>query len=168
MCGNIIKLVYGCILAVLCCGVATAQQSWLLQQTNGSWRKFTTESAWRRAALDRQPLETAVVNHTVSGTSVVYDVQGESGDWRNVDRYLFKEDGALIKLRRTFASVSQDIKLTQVFESSASGRVSKTFENEVSLTTGKPKKETPGKPQLPIASNIEQLSFMRTFKSPTP
>lgn len=137
-----------------------AQQSWLILRGDGGWKRYAKESNWRKAADELQPLETAVINQTATGVAVVYDVQGESGDWRNIDRYLFHPNGALLKLSRKFASVSQDILLTQVFVLDASGTVRKTLENEVSLNTGKPKKETPDVPQLPIASNAKQLNFM--------
>ncbi len=158
------KLIYSCIILATFCGVCSAQKSWLLQESNGNWKRFYKENDWQKATQRSQPLETAVVTQTSTNISVVYDVQGESGDWRNIDRYTFLLNGTLVKLQRKFGSTSQDILLTQVFELDASGKLKKTSENEESLDTGKVKKEAPEKPQMPIATNIKQLDFMKALK----
>jgi len=111
-----------------------------------------------------QPLETVSVNQTSAAISVVYDVQGESGDWRNVDRYNFRLDGTLVKLERKFGSVSQDILLTQIWELNPAGKPRKTSESEESLNTGKPRKEVPEVPQLPVASNMKELAFRKAIQ----
>lgn len=160
----LLRLVYACAVLLTFCGHCSAQQSWLLEKSDGSWVRFNRESDWKKEALDKQPLETAVVNQTPSSVSVVYDVQAESGDWRNIDRYTFLPSGALLRLKRKFASVSQDILLTQVFELDSAGRLKKTVESEESLNTGKAKRQAPEKPQLPIASDIKQLDFMKAIK----
>lgn len=147
------------------CNVCSAQQRWLLQKSDGSWRQFSKESNWRKAAQNQRPLETAVVNKTTSNTNVVYDVQGESGDWRNIDRYTFLPNGTLLRLKRKFASVSQDLLLIQVFELDTNRKFKKSFESEESLNTGKPKKVAPENPPMPIATDIKQLGFMKVFKN---
>jgi len=156
-----VTLIYSWIFLVLFCAPGAAQRSWLLLDKNEHWRKYSSEAEWQKAAYDIQTLETAVVNRNGKDITIIYDVQGESGDWRNIDRYVFKLDGTLIKLERTFGSDSQDIKLTQEFQLDASGKLTKKLEREVSLTTGKMKNEAPEKPQLPIAANIDQLDFMK-------
>jgi len=159
-----LKLIYSCVVLATFCGVCSAQKSWLLQENNGSWKRFNRESDWQKATQGSQPLETAVVNQTSTNISVVYDVQGESGDWRNIDRYTFLLNGSLLKLQRKFGSTSQDIVITQVFELDASGKLKKTLENEESLNTGKAKTEAAEKPQMAIATNIRQLDFMKALK----
>jgi hypothetical protein len=149
-----------CAVFAVFSSVCAAQQSWLILGGDGRWKRYAKESNWRKAVDELQPLETAVINQTATNITIVYDVQGESGDWRDIDRYLFQPNGGLLTLSRKFASVSQDILLTQVFVLDASGTVRKTLESEVSLNTGKPKKETSEVPQLPIASNAKQLNFM--------
>ena len=159
-----LKLIYSCVVLATFCGVCSAQKSWLLQESNGSWTRFNRESDWQKATQGSRPLETAVVNQTSTRISVVYDVEGESGDWRNIDRYTFLLNGTLVKLQRKFGSVSQDILITQVLELDASGKLKETSENEESLNTGKAKKEAAEKPQIPIATNIRQLDFMKALK----
>lgn len=160
----LLKLIYACVVLVTFCNVCSAQKSWLVQESNGSWKRFNKETDWQKATQQSQPLETAVVNQTSTNISVVYDVQGESGDWRNIDRYTFLLNGTLVKLQRKFGSTSQDILLTQFFELDASGKLKKTSESEESLNTGKPKKQAPEKPQMPVATNIKQLGFMKALK----
>jgi hypothetical protein len=161
---TMINLIFACVALVTFCTICTAQQIWLLQGENDDWKRFNKESDWKKAATESQPLETAVINTTATSIRIVYDVQGESGDWRDIDRYLFQSNGRLIRLERTFASTAQDIKLSQVFELDASGKLKKISESEVSLNTGMAKKEALEKPQLPIATNIKQLDFIKALK----
>lgn len=133
----------------------------MLKNSDGDWKSFKSEAEWRKAAQVSAPRETAAIIRRDKDISVVYDVQGESGDWRNIDRYLFQTNGTLIKLERKFASVAQDIMLTETYELDPSGTLTKKLAKEVSLTTKKPKSEKPNTPQMPIATKIDQLEFMR-------
>ncbi len=153
----------GVVFCVAFCVICSAQ-TWLLQLSNGEWERFSTEVDWRKAAAENQPLETAVISRTGAGVTVVYDVQGESGDWRNVDRYLFRPSGALIRLKRTFGSAAQHIRLIQIFVLERDGVIRKTFESETSLNSGKPKKNRPEIPQMSVVSNLDQLEFARNIK----
>jgi hypothetical protein len=157
----LVKLIYLWTFLAVCSACGVAQQSWMLQRSDGVWLKFSKQSEWQKSAMDSQPLETAAVNRTKTSISVIYDIQAASGDWRNIDRYLFRPSGNLLKLSRTFASVAQDIKLTQEYELDSSGKLKKIIEKEVSLNSGKPKKEMPEKPQIPIAINLRELAFMK-------
>jgi hypothetical protein len=153
----------GILFAILttCGPICAAQQSWLLQNQDGTWRTFAKESEWKNAALKVQPLETAVVTRTKDSVSVVYDVQAESGDWRNVDRYTFKSDGTIAKLERTFVSVSQYIQLIQHFELDATKKLTKRTEAKTSLKTGKPITEAIDQPPIAIAITLNELEFMK-------
>ena len=157
-----LKALWYCAVLLMVCGTCAAQGSWMLKGADGKWKTFTKETEWRKAAEESGPLETAVITRTDKNISIVYDVQGESGDWRNIDRYLFQPNGALIKLERKFASASEDIMLTQTFEPGPSGALTKKLEREVSLTTKKPKTQKPDTPQLPVVTNMNQLEFMKT------
>jgi hypothetical protein len=158
---SVINLMY--LLTIISASYATcaAQESWLLQTSDGAWKKFNKESPWQKAVKEIHPLETAVVNRTTRNIRVVHDLQGESGDWRNVDRYVFQVNGSLISLERTFVSVSQGIKLSQVFELDGSRKLRKKLDRGISLATGKATTEVPDKPEIPIATNIDQLDFMK-------
>ncbi len=156
-----LAVVVTCTLAAAPATARPARRTWMLQRADGTWRIFKSKARWQRAAKAVRPLETAAVTRTAKTISVVYDVQGESGDWRNIDRYVFKSNGILVKLDRTFASVSQDIKLTQTYKLDPSGKLRSESQREVSLATGKAKSEAPDVPQLAVATRISQLHFMK-------
>jgi len=158
---TVVRLVCLCAVLAGCSLPSVAQQKWFLLSSDGGWKTFDKESDWRKAADEFQPLETAVVTRKIATVSIVYDVQGESGDWRNIDRYLFRADGTLIKLDRTFGSSSQDLKLTEEYGLDPGGKIVRRFRREVSLTTGKAKNEEPEKPQLPVVSHMNQLDFIK-------
>ncbi|MGC2528620.1 MAG: hypothetical protein WA639_12790 [Candidatus Acidiferrum sp.] len=157
----LMKLIFCYALFLLACANCAAQNSWMLKGTDGKWKTFRNEAEWQKAAQEGEPLETAVITRTDKVIKVVYDVQGESGDWRNIDHYAFQPNGALIKLDRKFASVSQDIMLTEEYELAPSGSIKKKSEREVSLTTKEPVAQKLETPQLPIVTNMKELDFMR-------
>ena len=140
-------------------GRCYAQSAWLLQTNSGAWEKFASEKAWQSAALELQPLETAVIHQSSTGIAVIHDVQGESGDWRNIDRYIFRKNGSLKKLDRVFASVSQNMKLTEIFERDQYGNLRIVFKSEITLDTGRPVSVEPDNPPLPIILNIRHFEF---------
>ncbi|MGC0775443.1 MAG: hypothetical protein WB543_21090 [Candidatus Acidiferrum sp.] len=158
----LMKLIFCYALFLLSSANCAAQSSWMLKGTDGKWKTFRNEAGWQKAAQEEGPLETAMITRTDKNIKIVYDVQGESGDWRNIDHYLFQANGVLIKLDRKFASVSQDIMLTEEYELAPSGSIKKKSEREVSLTTKKPVAQKPETPQLPIVTNMKKLDFMRT------